>query len=151
MPQRRVNWTEEAARALQEIAALGREARAEHADARDRQERALRAPALRDPLAPYDALGRKLLWHPPVWRLFEQAVPGFLAQFDRQVPHAFVTQVDDGVYAVACPCSAEPRIPAGEIVECRCERSFLATGAAVLVANSPAGEPPAPVDVDEDA
>lgn len=142
-----MNWQEEAARALHEVAVLGREALAQ----RDRQERELREPAERDPLAPYDRLGRKELWHPPVWRLFEQAVPGFLAQFDREVPHAFVTQVDDGVYGVACPCGQDPRVPVGDVVECRCERFFLATGATVLVANSPAGEPPAPVDIDEAA
>jgi hypothetical protein len=96
-------------------------------------------PAPVDPLAPYDRLGRKQLWHPPVWRLFEQAVPGFLARFDRRVPDEFFTLVDDQVYAVSCPCGEEPHVGLGMVVECACERFFLATGQTILVANSPAG------------
>jgi hypothetical protein len=67
-------------------------------------------------------------------------VPGFAAQFERQVPAEF-WNLDRHAAIVACPCGQEPIAEAGVPQTCECGRAYLYTGESVRVAFSPAKEP----------
>ncbi len=97
----------------------------------------------RDPLATYDALGRKA---PKTLGLIElmRGLPWLLGAFDKEVPQEFVV-VEVGVATVSCPCQPEvlPRVPFNIPVYCQgegCRRWFFFDGIRVRVAREP-GQP----------
>lgn len=108
-------------------------------------------PANPDPLARFDALGRKVpkgAPDPGIFGAFEtfRAVPWLWEHFDKEVPEAFwALDVDsDGseVLLVSCPCGQDPvpRLRLNELTQCpgeSCGRTFAWLGNVVRVAGSP--------------
>lgn len=83
-----------------------------------------------------------LLGRPQPHRLnaisFTEAIPGWLARYDKRVPDEFFSldrDDDEQVAVIACPCGDTPRVPVGGVRGCDgCDRSFVFTGRDVLVA-----------------
>lgn len=94
-------------------------------------------PAVRDPAADYDALGRKQPQRLGVMA-FARGVPGFIGRFDRRVPAQFVAQSTAEHVEIACPCGATPRIARLSLAACACGRVFADCGREIRVAVAPA-------------
>lgn len=97
-------------------------------------------PFHRDPLATYDALGRK---QPKRVGLIEvlRALPWMMGVFERRVPPEFYALEGD-VAVVACQCKTEqpPRVPFNVVTRCDgegCGRWFFFDGDVVRVAREP--------------
>lgn len=72
-----------------------------------------------------------------------RSIPGFAEQWTA-IPDAFwaesVNEQRYSIATVACPCGNEPKIEAGHMSDCACERYYFFSGVGVLVANSPKKE-----------
>lgn len=94
-----------------------------------------------DPLARYDALGRKQLKRMGFTE-YLRAMPWLLGYFTKDVPgEMFMLDGEDAV--VSCPCGVEPapRVPFNQVVRCegeRCRRWFFFDGRRVRVARETA-------------
>lgn len=82
----------------------------------------------RRPGGNYDRLGRKQ-FVPVTVGLILESVPGAAARV-RQVPKSHVVEDTEEEAMLACPCSAQPVAPYGELVECsgECGRWYYALG-----------------------
>lgn len=67
---------------------------------------------------------------------FLQAIPGLAARFDKIVPPEFVVSVAEDELEIACPCGQTPRVRAGRLQSCDCNRWFLHDGRSVHVAKT---------------
>lgn len=99
-------------------------------------------PVDRDPSAVYDTLGRKQPRRGLGFMAYARGIPGFAARFDREVPAEFVRRGPKGGVIVACPCGQRPLVGPLLVVVCECERAFVFTGRATLVAGgvTPSGD-----------
>lgn len=73
-----------------------------------------------------------------------KVLPGFLQQFDKQVPDEMwsqdVDQEGDPIAVVACVCGAEPKVYYGGLEECGCGRWFLWVADKIKVARFEEGD-----------
>jgi hypothetical protein len=108
----------------------------------------------RDPVANYDALGRKQPKTLGGAMETMRAFPSLALHFDKRVPADFFELDRDGgpvAVVVKCPCKADPppRIPVNSLVHCEgkgCGRWFWFTGKEIRVARDPSeAETPTPV------
>lgn len=83
---------------------------------------------------------------------FVQALwPGYVQQFDGEVPEEFWTQEEETelgerVAVVACPCGSEPRVEQNRTAICpgECGRAFMLVGEKIKVAKFEPGDLAAP-------
>lgn len=92
----------------------------------------------RDPLATYDALGRKQPKRVGGFHEFLRGHPWMLRNFPKTVPGEMF-MLDGDMVVVACPCGIDPapRVPFNRVTRCEgvdCRRWFWWNGMSVLVA-----------------
>lgn len=98
-------------------------------------------PFHRDPLATYDALGRKQPKRAGGVIELLRGMPWLMGRFSREVPPEFYVMDGDSV-VVACPCKTEqpPSVPFNVATRCEgegCGRWFFFDGDRVRVAREP--------------